>query len=135
MTVSRIELSEEVKGVITWLYYQDLPKAMEFYETVLGLNMVVDQGGAKIYKIREGAYVGLVDENRGYHRASDIKPVILCMNVYDADSWYERVRSHDLEIEVMLKESEVLKVKVFMFRDPEGYVIEIQETLPGGLSI
>jgi len=135
MTVARIELSEEVKGVITWLYYQDLPKAMEFYETVLGLNMVVDQGGAKIYKIREGAYVGLVDENRGYHRASDIKPVILCMNVYDADSWYERVRSHDLEIEVMLKESEVLKVKVFMFRDPEGYVIEIQETLPGGLSI
>ncbi|HUS78789.1 MAG TPA: VOC family protein [Patescibacteria group bacterium] len=128
-------MSEEVKGVITWLYYQDLPKAMEFYETVLGLNMVVDQGGAKIYKIREGAYVGLVDENRGYHRASDIKPVILCMNVYDADSWYERVRSHDLEIEVMLKESEVLKVKVFMFRDPEGYVIEIQETLPGGLSI
>ena len=135
MTVARIELSEEVKGVITWLYYRDLPKAMEFYETVLGFNMVVDQGGAKIYRIREGAYVGLVDENRGYHRASDIKPVILCMNVYDADSWYERVRSHDLEIEVMLKESEVLKVKVFMFRDPEGYVIEIQETLPGGLSI
>jgi uncharacterized glyoxalase superfamily protein PhnB len=33
-----------VKGLIPWLYYRDLPKAMEFYEEVMGFEMVVDQG-------------------------------------------------------------------------------------------
>ncbi len=41
----------------------------------------------------------------------------------------------DLGQEEHPKESERLKIKVFMFKDPEGYTIEIQETLPGGLSI
>jgi uncharacterized glyoxalase superfamily protein PhnB len=124
-----------VKGLIPWLYYRDLPKAMEFYEEVMGFEMVMDQGWSKIYRIREGAYVGLVDERHGYHRASEDKPVILCLNVLDADAWYERLKERGVELERQPKESERLKIKVFMLKDPEGYVIEIQESLPGALSI
>ncbi len=125
----------EVKGLIPWLYYRDLPRAIRFYEDVMGFEMVVDQGWSKIYRIREGAYVGLVDGEKGYHRASDTKPVIICLNVKDADAWYERLREKGVELESQPEESERLKIKVFMFRDPEGYVIEIQESLPGALSI
>ena len=125
----------EVKGLIPWLYYRDLPGAIRFYEDVMGFEMVVDQGWSKIYRIREGAYVGLVDGEKGYHRASDTKPVIICLNVKDADAWYERLREKGVELESQPEESERLKIKVFMFRDPEGYVIEIQESLPGALSI
>ncbi len=124
-----------VKGLIPWLYYRDLPKAMEFYEEVMGFEMVVDQGWSKIYRIRDGAYVGLVDERHGYHRASDDKPVILCLNVLDADAWYEMLKEKGVELERQPQESERLRIKVFMLRDPEGYVIEIQESLPGALSI
>jgi predicted enzyme related to lactoylglutathione lyase len=124
-----------VKGLIPWLYYRDLPKAMEFYEEVMGFDMVVDQGWSKIYRIRDGAYVGLVDERHGYHRASEDKPVILCLNVNDADAWYERLKERGVELERQPQESERLRIKVFMLRDPEGYVIEIQESLPGALSI
>jgi predicted enzyme related to lactoylglutathione lyase len=124
-----------VKGLIPWLYYRDLPKAMEFYEEVMGFEMVVDQGWSKIYRIRDGAYVGLVDERHGYHRASEDKPVIVCLNVRDADAWYERLKERGVELERQPQESERLKIKVFMLRDPEGYVIEIQESLPGALSI
>jgi len=94
-----------VKGVIPWLYYRDLPGAMKFYEDVMGFEMVVDQGWSKIYKIREGAYIGLVDGERGYHKASDIKPVIICLNVYDADAWYEKVTKAGLVIEKLPQES------------------------------
>ena len=124
-----------VKGLIPWLYYRDLPRAMEFYEDVMGFEMVVDQGWSKIYRIREGAYVGLVDERHGYHRASEDKPVIVCLNVHDADTWYEKLKEKGVELEAHPKESERLRIKVFMLRDPEGYVIEIQESLPGALSI
>lgn len=125
----------DVKGLIPWLYYRDLPGAMRFYKEVMGFEMVVDQGWSKIYRIREGAYVGLVDGEKGYHRPSDTKPVIICLNVHDADAWYRRLVERGVEIEEQPKESERLKIKVFMFNDPEGYVIEIQESLPGALSI
>ena len=124
-----------VKGLITWLYYKDLPKAMKFYERVMGLKMVVDQGWSKIYKASEGGYVGLVDESKGYHRANEIKPVILCLNVLDAEAWYSKLVKAGVKIEKKPEESSRLKIKVFMFKDPEGYVIEIQESLPGALSI
>ena len=117
------------------MYYRDLPGAMKFYEDVMGFELVVDQGWSKIYKIREGAYLGLVDGEKGYHKASDTKPVIICLNVYDADAWYKKITKAGLEIEKLPHESERLKIKVFMFQDPEGYVIEIQESLPGALSI
>ncbi len=124
-----------VKGLITWLYYKDLQKAMSFYEKVMGFEQVVDQGWSKIYKIREGAYVGLVDESKGYHRTSEAKPVILCLNVHDADAWWRRLKEKGVKLEEQPEESERLKIKVFMLKDPEGYVIEIQESLPGALSI
>lgn len=108
---------------------------MRFYEDVMGFEMVVDQGWSKIYRIREGAYIGLVDGEKGYHKASDTKPVIICLNVRDADAWYEILKGKGVEIEEKPQESERLKIKVFMFKDPEGYVIEIQESLPGALSI
>ena len=125
----------EVKGLIPWLYYRDLPRAIRFYEDVMGFEMVVDQGWSKIYRIREGAYIGLVDGEKGYHKASDTKPVIVCLNVRNADAWYEMLKGKGVEIEEKPQESERLKIKVFMFKDPEGYVIEIQESLPGALSI
>ena len=128
-------MSEAVRGVITWLYYRDLPRAQRFYEDIMGFNMEVDQGWSKIYKIREGAYVGLVDGAHGYHKANNIKPVILCLNVEDADAWHRKLKKNGLEIEEQPHESTRLKIKVFMLKDPEGYTIEIQETLPGGTSI
>jgi len=108
---------------------------MKFYGEVMGFEMVVDQGWSKIYKIRDGAYIGLVDESKGYHRASEKKPVIVCLNVNDADAWYDRVKAAGVEVENLPKESDRLKIKVFMFKDPEGYVVEIQESLPGAISI
>lgn len=128
-------MSEKVRGVITWLYYRDLEAAQKWYESIMGFEMEVDQGWSKIYKIVDGAYVGLVDGAHGYHQANDIKPVILCLNVEDVDAWLAKLKRNGLEYEELPHESERLKVRVFMFKDIEGYTIEIQETLPGGLSI
>ena len=108
---------------------------MRFYEDVMGFRMVVDQGWSKIYKVSQEGYIGLVDESKGYHRASQLKPVIVCLNVMDADAWYKRLVSSGVQIEGKPQESERLKIKVFMFKDPEGYVVEVQQSLPGALSI
>ena len=124
-----------VRGVITWLYYRDLPAAVKWYEEVMGFRMVVDQGWSKILKVSGDGYLGLVDGAKGYHKANDIKPVIFCLNVRDADAWYEKLVKAGVRIEKKPQESERLKVKVFMLKDPEGYVVEVQQSLPGALSI
>ena len=128
-------MNNEIKGVITCLYYRNLSKAQKFYEDIMEFQMEVDQGWSKIYKLRDGAYVGLVDGAHGYHKANNIKPVILCLNVKDVNKWHKKLLDKGLKIEELPRESERLKVKVFMFKDIEGYTIEIQETMPGGLSI
>jgi lactoylglutathione lyase len=124
-----------VRGTITWLYYRDLPQAMKFYEEVMGFKMTVDQGWSKIYRVSQDGYLGLVDGEKGHHKANNIKPVIFCLNVNDAEAWYRKITKAGVVIEEKLQESQRLKVRVFMFKDPEGYVVEIQQSLPGALSI
>lgn len=117
---------------ITFLYYRDLPRAMAFYEEVLGLPLVIDQGWSKIYRICAGAHVGLVDENKGMNRWAEIKPVQLCIRVADVNAWYDYARHNDVQDLSTLFENVDLGIAAFVFRDPEGYQIEIQSPLRTG---
>jgi predicted enzyme related to lactoylglutathione lyase len=111
---------------ITFLYYRDLAGATRFYEEVLGLSLAIDQGWAKIYRLAEGAHVGLVDETRGMHRAAETKPVQLCLRVPDVDAWRRWVAGHGVANLSETFESDALGIRAFVFDDPEGYQIEIQ---------
>lgn len=114
--------------LITFLYYADLPRAMAFYEEVLGLPLAIDQGWSKIYRITEGGYVGLVDETRGSHRAHPVKPVQICLRVADVDAWQRWLESRGVTI-LKTAESRELGIRVIVLNDPEGYQIEIQSVL------
>lgn len=115
--------------LITFLYYVDLPRAMRFYEDVLGLELEIDQGWSKIYRVTPGGYVGLVDETRGSHRANAIKPVQVCLRVADVDAWEDHIRACGVEILRGPRSNEQLKIRAFICNDPEGYQIEIQSAL------
>jgi predicted enzyme related to lactoylglutathione lyase len=114
---------------ITFLYFRDLAASMAFYEDILGLTLVIDQGWSKIYRITESGYVGLVDETRGSHRANPIKPVQLCIRVADVDAWFAWVKSRNVEGLREPRSNQELKIRAFVFNDPEGYQIEIQTAL------
>jgi lactoylglutathione lyase len=112
---------------ITFLYCRDLPGAMRFYETVLGLPLAIDQGWCKIYRLCPGAHVGLVDETRGMHRWAAEKPVQLCLRVGDVvNAWYRYATALALPNLSALFQNEALGIRAFVFDDPEGYQIEIQ---------
>ena len=122
----------EPQLAITFLYCRDLPAAMRFYEEALGLSLAIDQGWCKIYRICSGAHVGLVDETRGMNRWSSEKPVQLCIRVADVDGWHAYARDRRLDSLSGLFENGELGIRAFVFRDPEGYQIEIQSaTRPG----
>ena len=111
---------------ITFFYYRDLPRAMAFYEDVMGLPLAIDQGWCKIYQICSGAHVGLVDEAKGMNNWADVKPVQLCIRVPNVDAWYDYCTGLALEKLSKLFINDQLGIRAFVFNDPEGYQIEIQ---------
>jgi catechol 2,3-dioxygenase-like lactoylglutathione lyase family enzyme len=74
---------------ITWLYYKDMLPMENFMTETLGLELSADQGWAKIYKVSENSYLGLVDEKRGMNSFSEEKLAEVKFNLEDAKGWEE----------------------------------------------
>jgi len=114
---------------VTFLYFRDLPRAMAFYERVLGLELAIDQGWSKIYRIAGQAHLGLVDETKGSHRAADPKPLQVCIRVPDVDAWHAWVATQSVDGLTAPRDSTALRIRAFVFNDPEGHQIEVQSAL------
>jgi lactoylglutathione lyase len=111
---------------ITWLYHRDVPAAMRFYEDVLGLRLTVDQGWAKVYQTSPTSFIGLVDETRGMHRASDTKPVAVAFVTPDVDAWHAWLVSKGVKMRSAVADSKSLPIRGFTAYDPEGYTLEFE---------
>jgi lactoylglutathione lyase len=112
---------------ITFFYYKDLDEAARFYGEVLGLEMVIDQGFAKVFRVAGSAFVGVVDEQKGAHRANAIKPVELTLVVDDPDAWYAYLKAKGVETINEPHDVQNPNLRCFLLQDPEGYLIEIQK--------
>jgi len=117
---------------ITFLYYKDVPRAQTFYETVLGLELAIDQGWSKIYRLCPGAHIGLVDEAHGMNKWQAVKCVQVCLRVPDVDAWYAHCQGHGVKNLSDMFDSEHLGIRAFVFDDPEGYQVEIQTATRAG---
>jgi predicted enzyme related to lactoylglutathione lyase len=118
---------------ITFLYYDKLEPAAQFYEKVLKLELVEDQGFARIYRTAPQAFVGLVAGERGFHQPSPASAVLVTLAVEDVDGWYARVQAHDVKILRELATHDSIQVRCFFIEDPGGYAIEIQKFLKPAL--
>lgn len=111
-------------GAVTWLYYQDLQEALQFYEEVIGLQLVVDQGWAKVYPLGGETYIGLVDECRGMHQFSAEKAVKFSIGLSDFEGWQAYAQERE---PMQLLNQEPLpeaKGKTMSGIDPGGYILE-----------
>ncbi|UCF97105.1 MAG: VOC family protein [Spirochaetaceae bacterium] len=120
----------QAEKLITFIYYKDLHRGIDFYGKTLGFPVEIDQGWCKIFRISEGGYVGVVDETRGMHRSHPTKPVQICLRVPDVEAFYVYCREVGVDELSEIFESQELKIRAFVFNDPEGYQIEIQQAIP-----
>jgi catechol 2,3-dioxygenase-like lactoylglutathione lyase family enzyme len=112
-----------------------LEKAFNFYRDVVGLDFVADFEYVKLFRVIEGALLGLVDGELGSHRTGPSKPVRLVVMVNDIDSWFRRVKDRGVNtFEDEPFTGKRMKLRGFTFRDPEGYTVEmVQYLTPYGL--
>ena len=119
-----------LEGTLTLFYYDDLEKAFSFYNDVIGFDFVADFGYVKIFKVIEGALLGLVDGQLGSHRTSPSKPVRLVVMVKDIDVWFRKLKAGGVEtFEDEPFTGKKMKLRGFTFKDTEGYTVEMCQYL------
>lgn len=119
------------KASITWLYYQDMLEMQQFYEEILGLEMVADQGWTKIYGVSKTGFIGLVDERRGMHDFTEEKAVTVSFFLKDLKGWYDYVKAKS-PFELRTGEWETgpeSRYNAFVGYDPQGYFMEFDRFL------
>jgi predicted enzyme related to lactoylglutathione lyase len=118
-----------VKSQITFLYYRDLQPVAAFYQDVMGFELVEDQGWAKIYRISGNAYLGIVDEEKGFHKAQEKNAVLITLVVDDVFWWREHLESQGVKMLTEVRDVQDIQVRCFFCQDPGGYAIEVEQFL------
>lgn len=119
----------DVRGQISFLYFDDLDAACDFFENTLGLPLVCDQGWSKIYRTSATSYVGAVDRSRGACKATTRDGVLTSLVVVNFDEMRKRLEDKGISFDHPPHYSESLQIKSMMFIGPEGYKFEVEEFL------
>jgi hypothetical protein len=128
-------LNNQSDLLITFIYYKDLQKGIDFYQDTLGFSLAIDQGWCKIYQISKSGYLGIVDEAKGMQNWHADKTVQICIRVPDVMAWFDYCKSLSLPNQSDLFVNDALKIKAFVCDDPEGYQVEFQESITNDLLI
>jgi predicted enzyme related to lactoylglutathione lyase len=120
-------LNNLIQQSTVFFYYKNLGKATDFYEKILGLNIKTDLGWVKIFQLTNTSSIGLVDEAKGYLKSKKEKPVMITLNITDIKEWYNHLLQKGVKMEEHLKKHHQLDQRLFLIKDPEGYIIEFME--------
>lgn len=118
---------------VTFLYVRDTEISWRFYGETLELPLVLDQGLARIYRVGSGdAFLGICKASGVQQPPSpDRAPLglIFTFVTQDVDAWYERLRGRGVVFERAPQLNETYRIYNCFFRDPDGYLMEIQRFL------
>lgn len=114
---------------ITFLYAEDPAPSWRFYEDVVGLPIVQDQGAVRIYAVAGGrAFLG-VCRARGPRATDESRAqggVVFTFVTDDVDGAYRRLLARGASIPAPPEDSATHRIRHFFFRDPAGYLLEVQ---------
>lgn len=118
-----------IEQQITFLYTRDLPGTVTFYEDVLGLAVALDQGSCVIFHVVGDCYVGFCE--RGDAPATPVPPdrVVFTIVTEKVDLWHQVLSNKGVPFESLPKLKPEFNIYHCTFRDPNGYLIEIQKFL------
>jgi catechol 2,3-dioxygenase-like lactoylglutathione lyase family enzyme len=107
---------------ITFLPASDLAASRAFYEGVLGLPLVVDQGVCLIFRATGDAFLGVCEHLDGI----DGRSVIVTLVTDDVDGWCDRIRAHGGELASGPEHNDRFGIYHAFVLDPDGNHVEIQ---------
>ena len=111
-----------IDAQITFVFVADLERSHAFYAGALGLDLALDQGSCRIYRVTAGAFLGVCE------RPDQVSPegIILTLVVGDVAAWHQRLVAAGVTVEQEPGYSETYRIDHCIYRDPDGYLVEIQ---------
>lgn len=109
---------------IVWVYTEDLETTCDFYGRLLGLELIRDEGTARIFRTVGQAAIGVCQafEDRVVQPAGTM---ITLVND-DVDAWYADLKEKGADLLGPPRRLEAFGIYGFFARDPNGYVVEFQ---------
>lgn len=110
-----------IDSTITFLRVADLERSHLFYGEAMGLPLVLDQGGCRIYRLTESSCLGVCE------RSAPLRSnVIVTVVVDDVDGWHERLRAAGVETDGPPRDNDEYRIYQFFATDPDGHTLEFQ---------
>lgn len=106
---------------ITFLRVADLDRSHSFYSGGLGLALVLDQGGCRIYRLTNTAFLGVCERD---DPGSD--GVVVTIVGDQVDDWYARFAAAGADIDGPPRDNPEYRIYHFFARDPDGHLLEVQ---------
>jgi len=119
---SPVNSPEPFNASVTFCATDDLGATGFFYEKILGLELALDQGTCRIYRVAGCGFVGFCS------RLEAPKPdgIILTLVTEDVDGWFEKIQAAGVVVDKPPTHNPDYNIYHCFVRDPNGYAVEIQ---------
>jgi catechol 2,3-dioxygenase-like lactoylglutathione lyase family enzyme len=108
---------------VTFLYTRDLAKTAVFYEEILELPLVLDQGSCRIYRVSGDGFLGFCRREEAPEKPQG---VIVTLVTAEVDEWHHYLSEKGVEFEKPPALNPDYNIYHCFLRDPNGYLLEIQ---------
>ncbi|MBN1994622.1 MAG: VOC family protein [Anaerolineae bacterium] len=109
---------------VIFLYTPNLAQTDHFYQKILGLPLVLDQGNCRIYRVSRDGFVGFCQHLTAPEK---LEGIIFTLVTTEMDEWHRYLREKGVEFEKPPTLNPKFNIYHAFLRDPNGYLIEIQQ--------
>ncbi len=114
------------QGLINFYGTDDLEKTTAFYEGILELELIKDQGKCRIFSVPGGGALGFCIH---MNITTKNKSPIITLLSDNVDGAYQKLIERGYRVPHKPVLNEEFKIYHFFTRDPSGYTVEIQKFL------
>ena len=111
---------------VTFLYTRDLETTARFYEDVMALCLILDQGSCRIYRVSGDSFLGFCQREEAPRKPQG---VVFTFVTSAVDAWYEFLSRQGVVFEKPPALNPTYNIYHCFVRDPNGYLLEIQQFL------
>ncbi len=112
---------------VTFLYFEKIQEAADFFEGVLGLERVMDTGWAYVWRTAGNAFVGAVDENHTTLKIDVRGGVLVSLTVNNIEEVYKHLIESGVKDVTDIYDGQEIPIRSVFCTGPAGYKFEIQQ--------
>ncbi|MFO7896281.1 MAG: VOC family protein [Candidatus Cloacimonadales bacterium] len=110
---------------ITFYYTDKYAETCDFYQNILGLEIVLDQGCCQIFRITDSAFLGFCQSAAAPQPGSTIFTFV----TEEVDACYQELKAKGVHFTKPPQLNEKFQIYHTFLLDPNGYKLEIQKFL------